>query len=46
MVPLLEFESSINAAQKSARELGVILKELGVGAQRWKSPKIPAPTVE
>ncbi len=29
-----------------ARELGVILKELGVWAQRWKSPRIPATTVE
>jgi DNA-binding HxlR family transcriptional regulator len=29
-----------------ARKLGVILKELGVWAQRWKSPKIPATTVE
>ena len=29
-----------------ARELGVILKELGVWAQRWKSPKIPTPKVE
>jgi DNA-binding HxlR family transcriptional regulator len=28
-----------------ARELGVILKELGVWAQRWKSPRIPATTV-
>jgi DNA-binding HxlR family transcriptional regulator len=29
-----------------ARELGVILKELGIWAQRWKSPRIPATTVE
>ena len=29
-----------------ARELGVILKDLGVWAQRWKSPRIPATTVE
>jgi DNA-binding HxlR family transcriptional regulator len=29
-----------------ARELGIILKELGVWAQRWKSPRIPATTVE
>ena len=29
-----------------ARELGVILKELGVWAQRWKSPRIPATTIE
>ena len=29
-----------------ARELGVILKELGVWAQRWKSPRIPVTTVE
>jgi DNA-binding HxlR family transcriptional regulator len=29
-----------------ARELGVILNELGVWAQRWKSPRIPATTVE
>jgi DNA-binding HxlR family transcriptional regulator len=28
-----------------ARELGIILKELGVWAQRWKSPRIPATTV-
>jgi len=28
-----------------ARELGVILKDLGVWAQRWKSPRIPATTV-
>jgi DNA-binding HxlR family transcriptional regulator len=28
-----------------ARELGVILKELGGGAQRWKSPRILATTV-
>ena len=28
-----------------ARELGVILKELGRWAQRWKSPRIPAATV-
>ena len=28
-----------------ARELGVILKELGKWAQRWKSPRIPAATV-
>ena len=29
-----------------ARELGVILKDLGRWAQRWKSPRIPATTVE
>ena len=29
-----------------ARELGVILKELGRWAQRWKSPRIPATAVE
>jgi DNA-binding HxlR family transcriptional regulator len=29
-----------------ARELGVILKELGVWAQHWRSPRIPATTVE
>ena len=29
-----------------ARELGVILKELGGWAQRWRSPRIPATTVE
>ena len=28
-----------------ARELGVILKELGKWAQHWKSPRIPAATV-
>jgi DNA-binding HxlR family transcriptional regulator len=28
-----------------ARELGVILKELGGWAQRWKSPRISATTV-
>lgn len=29
-----------------ARELGVILKDLGRWAQHWKSPRIPATTVE
>ena len=29
-----------------ARELEVILKELGGWAQRWRSPRIPATTVE
>jgi len=29
-----------------ARELGVILKELGGWAQRWRSPRIPATAVE
>jgi DNA-binding HxlR family transcriptional regulator len=29
-----------------ARELGVILKDLGEWAQHWKSPRIPATTLE
>jgi hypothetical protein len=29
-----------------ARELGVILKDLGRWAQRWKSPRIPATMLE
>jgi DNA-binding HxlR family transcriptional regulator len=29
-----------------ARELGVILKDLGRWAQRWKSPRIPAAMLE
>ncbi|MGH9963480.1 MAG: winged helix-turn-helix transcriptional regulator [Nitrososphaeraceae archaeon] len=29
-----------------ARELGVILKDLGEWAQQWKSPRIPATTLE
>jgi DNA-binding HxlR family transcriptional regulator len=29
-----------------ARELGIILKDLGKWAQHWKSPRIPATTVE
>jgi DNA-binding HxlR family transcriptional regulator len=29
-----------------ARELGIILKDLGRWAQHWKSPRIPATTVE
>lgn len=29
-----------------ARELGAILKDLGERAQHWKSPRIPATTLE
>ena len=29
-----------------ARELGIILKDLGRWAQRWKSPRIPATMLE
>jgi DNA-binding HxlR family transcriptional regulator len=29
-----------------ARELGVILKELGEWAQRWKSPRLQSTTVK
>jgi len=30
----------------TARELGVILKELGVWAQRWKSPRIASAKIQ
>jgi DNA-binding HxlR family transcriptional regulator len=39
--PKVEYRLTIRA-----RELGVILKGLDRWAQRWKSPKIPAMTVE
>jgi DNA-binding HxlR family transcriptional regulator len=38
--PKVEYRLTVRA-----RELGVILKELGRWAQRWKSPRIPAATL-
>ena len=39
--PKVEYRLTVRA-----RELGVILKDLGRWAQHWKSPRIPATTVE
>jgi DNA-binding HxlR family transcriptional regulator len=39
--PKVEYRLTIRA-----RELGVILKDLGRWAQHWKSPRIPATAVE
>lgn len=38
--PKVEYRLTVRA-----KELGVILKELGRWAQRWKAPRIPATTV-
>jgi DNA-binding HxlR family transcriptional regulator len=39
--PKVEYRLTVRA-----RELGVILKDLGRWAQHWKSPRFPATTVE